>query len=171
MRLRNWVVTSVTAVALGAGGFVMPAGATARTAPDASTLAALQCYPNTKNFKRANSTVQKTVTINLCVQRIGTSGLRAYADISMENKTGTADIVYDATLNVRLEHNDDVIESSAESMGYEINDDYDYYWIASTDEFSSPLTGGWSADGVVYYDIVGDGKGTQTWELHGSPTI
>ncbi|NUT18635.1 MAG: hypothetical protein HOV77_05580 [Hamadaea sp.] len=152
-----------------AAGLAAPAVA----APDSHGIAAAgtQCYPNTKTFKRG--TTQRTVTINLCVQRIGSSTLRAYADISMGKKSGTPDIVYDATLNVRLEHNDDPIESTADSMGYEINDESAsaWGWIVSTDEFSSTVVGGWSADGVVYYDLVGDGLGTQAWELHGSPTI
>lgn len=170
MKLRSLLAAAVVGTTLAAGGS-LATPAVAHTG-DGVSLAATQCYPNTKTFKRPGTTTQRTVTINLCVQRIGTSTLRAYANIAIENKTGSPDIVYDATLNVRLESYDDVIESNACSMGYEINDESgDYYWICQTPQFSSSVVGGWSADGVVYYDIVGDGLNTQTWELHGSPTI
>jgi hypothetical protein len=76
-------------------------------------------------------------------------------------------------VTVRLEHSDNVVLSRTCDLTKLINELQN-----SPDRnrcgpiwHSTPTRGHWTTDGVVHYDIYGDGKGTFTWNLRGSPEL
>jgi hypothetical protein len=141
-------------------------------APTASAADRL-CETTSKVFARGGSTkASRTVHVKLCVERDG-EALKATGQLSMGPKTGSADIVYHFTLNVRLERYDDdyaVMSCSGESW-VNFDDAGGVRFTCQTETRYSPVAGGWTADGNVSYDIIGDGLNNLNWSLQGSPEL
>ncbi|WP_091558378.1 hypothetical protein [Micromonospora pattaloongensis] len=147
--------------------------APAANANASAPAANIQCRSNSKVFARGGATpASRSVTVRLCVERDDVT-LRAWGSVSMGAKSGTADIVYHLVVNVRLEQNDaDMAAVSCDATAWTNFDDAggQRFTCQTQDRYSSE-TGGWTADGNVSYDLIGDGKNDLTWSLAGSPAI
>ncbi|SDZ15132.1 hypothetical protein SAMN05444365_10640 [Micromonospora pattaloongensis] len=146
-------------------------GTVAITSP-ASAAAVEQCRGNSKGFSNGTATAQRNITITLCVQRVDVDTVRAYAEMTNGPKAGSVNIFYHFIINVRLERYDSDFETASCTATYNANGStYGYMLTCATPFLQTAATGGWTADGNVSYDIIGDGKGDLTWSLTGSPAI
>ena len=144
----------------------------AASASDVTAAAAEECRGNTKAFTNGSATAQRNITMKLCIQRVDHDTVRAYAEMHNGAKAGSANIFYHFIINVRLERHDTVLDSRSCTATASSNiDTYGYMLTCATAFKTTTATGGWSADGIVSYDIIGDGKGDLTWNLYGSPVI
>jgi hypothetical protein len=113
------------------------------------------------------------VTIDLCVGRVekpsqrGSVGYTSWTGHSGRKRFNSFKVT------VRLEHADGVVISKTCDLTKLINDLQN-----SPDRnrcgpiwHSTATRGKWTTDGVVHYDIYGDGKGTYTWNLRGTPEL
>lgn len=159
------VLVLATAVLVGLAGALALA-----TPAGADTVA---CRTNHKKFSLPHKP-DLNVDVNLCVIRESQSGrLRAYTSIRWWPTTtlpgGTR--FNDFVIKLRLERHDKIKKSASYDVVVPINTERNsarnYYgvWV------SSPPRGGWSADGVVVYDIHDDGLGDVVWNLTGSSVI
>ncbi|MDG4821710.1 hypothetical protein O7635_07570 [Asanoa sp. WMMD1127] len=139
----------------------------------AAQAAPAQCRGNTKAFSNGYATAQRNITVRLCVHRIDSDTVWAYAELETGAKRGSADLFYHFHINVRLERYDSdlatntCIASDAANSGSQ----WGFMLSCPTTKRNTTVTGGWTADGNVSYDIVGDGKNDLTWSLTGSPMI
>ncbi|MDG4821711.1 hypothetical protein O7635_07575 [Asanoa sp. WMMD1127] len=165
MKLR-WLSVATLALAMVASTAVVASPAQA---------AGPQCRSNSKVFARGGSTAaSRSVTVRLCIQRAEDGvTMRAWGDVSMGAKSGSADIVYHMVVNVRMEHNDDDMSyASCDAAAWaNFDDGGGHRFECRTPDRYSSVRGGWTADGNVSYDIVGDGLNDLNWSLTGSPAI
>ncbi|WP_406282496.1 hypothetical protein [Embleya sp. NBC_00896] len=130
------------------------------------------CRSNEKSFSIPGSR-DVSVTVDLCVQRDG-SRYRAKAYVSWGSWAGMPSNAFDNfNVTLRLERNDATQKSQGVNLTSMINHPSDYNHNVSwpTAWVTSSARGGWSADGVVDYDINNDGRGGKKWDLYGSPLI
>jgi hypothetical protein len=162
----RWLSGAALALAMVAGTVVVASPASA---------AGPQCRSNSKVFARGGSTAaSRSVTVRLCIQRAEDGvTLRSYGSVSMGAKSGSADIVYHMIINIRMEQNDaDMSYQSCDAASWaNFDDDGGYRFECRTPDRFSSNRGGWTTDGNVSYDIVGDGLNDLTWSLAGSPAI
>lgn len=76
-------------------------------------------------------------------------------------------------VHVRLERYDADYDKASCDWTYEINNNTSSgsRGCGFMGYSSSSANGGWTADGHVRFDLDADGKGGDTWSLHGSPMI
>ncbi|WP_125804071.1 hypothetical protein [Actinoplanes sp. ATCC 53533] len=74
-------------------------------------------------------------------------------------------------LHYRLERNDRDYATGSCSIAGRVNTNRSGAWVCGTTEVTSSLTGGWSGDGYVQYDLDRDGEGSSNWQLTGSPLV
>ncbi|WP_121157248.1 hypothetical protein [Micromonospora pisi] len=149
-----------------------PTAASAGTT-GAAVAAASTCRDNVKTFSRGGATkASRTITLRLCVHRDG-DYLWATAETLSTPKTTSADLFYHFVVNLRLERNDaDFASASDDQTGWGNYDGSANYLTGfDTPYYVSGATGGWTADGNVSYDIIGDGVNDLTWSLTGSPVL
>ena len=163
------------------------AALTAAMAPAAPAQAsdALQCSANQhKLIYTPHSDV--IIDLELCVERYDGDKRQAAIRFTQIQTTGAVnkpDALYFLHAHLRLERYDADIETVG-CRQYVYTGSYKWWTyyakyrgfhtnvpICRTAAHTGGSTGGWTADGVVYYDIKGDGKGTLSWPLHGSPMI
>jgi hypothetical protein len=114
------------------------------------------------------------ITINLCVARVDKNSQRGAKarEIDWRGSQPYKRFNY-FKLTVRLEHDERTVKSHTCDLAPAINRyrfNLKQYtclagWISHAGKYK------WTADGVVHYDIYGDGKGDMVWQLRGSPEI
>ncbi|CAL9370657.1 hypothetical protein [Streptomyces sp. enrichment culture] len=154
------VTTAAAATILAASG--MTALATPASAAAASKCTAEQH----KEIDTVLSSDNLHVWIKLCVSRDSSNRYKAEAHIRWSGRNA----VEKFALTVNLERHDKVYKSVTHNYQQQ------FYFSgksgrSSTATYTSNTTGGWTADGVVNYDIDADGKGGMTWNLGGSGSI
>jgi hypothetical protein len=151
-----------------AGSLALAGAATVGVAPAS---AAEQCNTNTRSLNLPGKP-DVTLNITLCVSGSG-SYRQAMAYFSWSGHYGYigGTRLNSMWLQIRLERYDGV--QAAASSYYTAAVDAQYSGSVSIGALKkgSLLTGGWTADGTVRYDITDDGLGSTTWQLTGSPFI
>ena len=158
---RTAVATVASAAAL--------VGTVAVAAP-AQAASTRECYTNNRSISLPNKP-DVDVRMTLCVQRDG--GLvQAQAYLSWAGNYGWigGDRFNSFSVQLRLERYDDVKKSTSYSQLWGLNNQYSNS-TSNNIYLTDRPAGGWSADGVITYDVAGDGLGATTWNLHGSPVI
>ncbi|MFJ8744699.1 hypothetical protein ACIRL2_35650 [Embleya sp. NPDC127516] len=132
--------------------------------------AASQCQKNTRRFDIPWAS-DVSVTIQLCVNGTASSR-RAVATVTWDRGDANGASPFEKfDVFVRLERNDVSKSTRHGDIDFKINgSDWGATAIASGAVVPQPR-GGWTADGVVYYNINNDGEGQKTWSLTGSPKM
>lgn len=132
----------------------------------------VKCSKNVKKFNLPDKP-DVTVTVNLCIKRSSSNGrITAYASMKWDGSWPRGTRFNDFDFLLLLERYDVTKERFTFPMDTAINSTTD-----GTRNFVPGLyrdrtaRGGWSADGVITYDIAGDGDGNKLWILTGSPVI
>lgn len=128
----------------------------------------------------ANGSGSVTVSLQLCVERYNGNVRRAgfrLIEVQTRDFTNPANVVYYLHAFVRLEHH----QNRVTHRGCNSDDGYwnyyaNYRGIHLLGTCSSPAhtggsSGGWTADGVISYDVKGDGLGKIQWPLSGTQAI
>ncbi|MFD8252935.1 hypothetical protein [Streptomyces werraensis] len=137
--------------------------------PQASAHAASSCSSyQQKEFP--TSGYNTDVSIAACIEREQGTNLRRAVLTGRWADGGGVRKFDEFTLIVRLERNDNTIDSQGCTFTARINANEQGVLRCET-AWHSGTSGGWSSDGVVAYDIDADGQGVFGWSLHGSPTI
>lgn len=114
------------------------------------------------------------VTINLCVGRSGSSR-GAWGLMSWSGDNVTLPSFNSVKLTIRLERADRIERTHTcdltSVMNHNISSGFIGAQKCSTSWFSNAPRYKWTSDGVLTYDVKGDGKGTYTWNLRGSPEV
>jgi hypothetical protein len=109
------------------------------------------------------------VSVYLCVAELEGKhlawGVAKWLDGSGRKKFDNFDV------KVRLERYDADYDTHRCDFTSEINNTYEDSKLCGDAESTSTRNSGWTADGVVYYDIDSDGRGGFTWNLQGTSKI
>jgi hypothetical protein len=112
--------------------------------------------------------------VQLCVQRHSDGKIQARAEIYWSDGGGleVAGMKH-LILRLSVEHRNKVKYSEGIPLHIRTNHEENGNYIVHTASFNdrSKSKGGWTADGVIKWDINSDGKKGGTWELTGSPAI
>jgi len=159
-RVTRFVTTAFLVLASAVVGVVVAAPAEA----------ASKCYTNSKAFTPLYHPV--LVDVTTCVKVTG-NVKQAYAQVDWAGRGSMGRRFDEFRVQIRLEFSDYVHTSKVCDFTYELNDQYDGSKTCTTSTYSSGAnSGGWTGDGVVYYNLEADGKGElDPWALHGSPEI
>lgn len=117
------------------------------------------------------------VKIDMCVASDGGNQRNAFVNNiwwEVESKF-TSDNFYYFRFQARLERNDADYSVKKCDLTWHANHlrwpDANTPSMCSAGKITTSLRGGWTGDGYLEYDIVGDGEGRKTWQLTGSPVI
>lgn len=115
-----------------------------------------------------------TVTIDLCVARVDKNSQRGAQARQIDWKGHQPGKRFNYfRLTVRLEHNEKTVKSKTCDLAAAINK-YRFnlaHYTCTAGYVSHVGKNKWTADGVVHYDVYGDGKGDMVWQLRGTPEI
>ncbi|MGA5167962.1 MULTISPECIES: hypothetical protein [Streptomyces] len=112
------------------------------------------------------------VQVKLCVRRTASNAITAEAETRWTGGGGGFSTGLDKfSIQVRLERNDATVKSASANYTGHMNNYPESARKLITPSHYSSVPGGWTADGVVTYDIANDGAGEKTWQLGGSPSI
>jgi hypothetical protein len=165
MSIRTRLISAAAALMLGAAGALV-------WAPPAHA-DTVECRTNSKKFSLPRKP-DLYFDINLCVIRETGGRVRAYTTMrwypTSNLPMGTR--FNDFVIKLRLERYDRIKKSRSYDILVPINTERRGYRNYSGGvSIPEPARGGWSADGVIVYDIHGDGLGNFVWNLSGSPVI
>lgn len=133
--------------------------------------AAMECNTNEGTFPTPG--VYTDVNVKLCAasEEIGDEEMvTARAYVKFSRPIPLVDGFEQFELALRLERNDKNIALHSCELKDHLNDGQSGSAYCDT-EFVKKRGGGWTADGVVTFNINNDGGGAQTWTLIGSPRI
>lgn len=116
------------------------------------------------------------VWLQECVRSDGAGEREAATNIQTMHTTAFPGdenkLFYYFRVEIRLEHNDGDYEVVKCNYTGQANQPGWYGpYTCKSGALDSNLRGGWTADGYVEWDVIGDGLGRQTWQLQGSPAI
>ncbi|GAA3588615.1 hypothetical protein GCM10022419_083720 [Nonomuraea rosea] len=143
-------------------------------APGAAHAAAACSAPQEKTFNLPGKP-DVWVGAELCIYSSGTSGNTKKAVLSI-NWDGSflGGTRFDKFIaQSRVERHDTVLDSNNCDWKSDLNghaSSEGQMWDCFA-WWTSAANGGWTADGVIIYNINNDGKGDMRWELGGSPSI
>lgn len=113
------------------------------------------------------------IWVTVCVRSDGNIREAAVNDISIHTQPLPGrQLFYYFRVQVRLERYD--ADHKVNKCDYTAQANDPGWWglyTCRSGTVSTSLRGGWTGDGYVEYDKVGDGHGRQVWELTGSPAI
>jgi hypothetical protein len=135
-----------------------------------------QCRDQTTTIRNLPGSGQTQVWLDVCVSSDGGNGRNAFVrNIYWVTKATSYNLYYYFRIQIRLERNDADYSVHKCDLTWEANylrrPDGNTPSICSAGKISTGLRGGWTGDGYLEYDIVGDGEGRKTWQFTGSPQI
>jgi hypothetical protein len=151
------------------------------TPANASTTTTDTCKTSSKKFNLPNKP-DVTVNVKICLTRtINDYGRRMFeAEAYKVSWSGSNPLSMDRfnkfSVKVQVErYNKYKVGSNSVSFASDINhkssgSDYPSNHVYAHTDYST-LKNGWTTDGIVKYDITGDGKGTMTWDLAGTARL
>ncbi|GAA2082131.1 hypothetical protein [Actinomadura alba] len=143
---------------------LVTAAALAVTAPPASA-ATTKC----SGYQYRTGPVVTQVAVKTCVVASGSS---RYAYILVEWARAYGGTDWDLfKVHARLERNDGNYATKWCDFTDSMNRYQNGRLTCRTATVSSSVSGGWTGDGIVNFNINLDGLGTKTWELGGSPSV
>jgi hypothetical protein len=114
------------------------------------------------------------VVVQMCIGRNGRDDVVATANIFWDsNGQGIGGRRFDKFVAIiRLEQNNAQKRARQCNLVADINNEEAGLYTCTVPPWPEPVrSGGWTADGVIWYDPDGDGEGPKKWELHGSPVL